>query len=305
MSDPKSEDISISGIVTAWMKNTNTIWETIANAYPNTEEEDIDIGEDPPTRYQKRIAANFKLWKAAAKTLETPETVEALIKGLQTIPDTSTRLLHNSIESVSKLQNRWLEHFDEKRDSAGAYGLNDANGEFINLWTDLYEKEVQQFLNIPQLGLAKFYQEKINQTVDKNNLFQTALIEFLQLLFVPLENSMNTIQEKFSELVAEGKLPEDNQEYYRMWIQVLEGQYMTLFQSGEYTQALSKTLDTMNQFIHSRSQVLEDTLQVLPIPTQKEMDALYRDFHQLKRRIVSLEKQLQQGKSTQSPIPTA
>lgn len=295
MSNPKAEEIStISDIVTVWMKNTNAMWETMAKAYPTEENEtDTNTGNDPPNRFQEKFAANFRLWKATAKTMEEPETVEAFFKGLQTIPDTSTRLLHNSIESVTKLQDRWLKYIEKNRNSAGAHHLDDPDSEFLNQWTDLYEKEIQHFLNIPQLGLTKFYQEKLNQTVDKTNLFQTAIAEFLRLLFVPLEKSITTLQEKLSDLVSEGKLPDDNRDYYRMWIQILEGHYMSLFRSRDYAHALSKTLETMNQFINSRSQVLEDALQTLPIATHRDMDALYRDLYQLKRRVVSLEKQMQ------------
>jgi class III poly(R)-hydroxyalkanoic acid synthase PhaE subunit len=295
MSIPKAEDIStITDIVTVWIKNTNAMWETMAKAYPkDNNETDTNTGNDPPNRLKDKFAANFRLWKATAKTMEEPETVEAFFKGLQTIPDTSTRLLHNSIESVTKLQDRWLKHIEKNRNSAGAYHFDDPDSEFLNQWTDLYKEEIQRFLNIPQLGLTKFYQEKLNQTVDKTNLFQTAIVEFLRLLFIPLEKSITTLQEKLSDLVSEGKLPDDNRDYYRLWIQILEGHYMSLFKSSDYTHAMSKTLETMNQFIYSRSQVLEDTLQTLPIPTNKDMDALYRDLYQLKRRVVSLEKQIQ------------
>lgn len=294
MSNPKAEEIStISDIVTVWMKNTNAMWETMAKAYPTDDNEtDANTGNGPPNRLQEKFAANFRLWQATAKTMEESETVEALFKGLQAIPDASTRLLNNSIENVTKFQGRWLKYIEKNRNTAGAYHLDDHDSDFFNQWTDLYEKEIQHFLNIPQLGLTKFYQEKLNQTVDKTNLFQTATVEFLRLLFVPIEKSITTLQEKLSDLVSEGKLPDDNRDYYRMWIQILEGHYMSLFKSSDYTCALSKTLETMNQFINSRSQVLEDILQTLPIPTNKDMDALYRDLYQLKRRVVSLEKQV-------------
>jgi hypothetical protein len=148
--------------------------------------------------------------------------------------------------------------------------------------------------------LTKFYQENFNQTVDKTNVFQTALMEFLQLLYIPFEKSVITLQDKLSNMVSEGKLPEDNQDYYRMWIQILEGHYMSLFKSSDYTRSLSKTLDTLNQFIHSRSQILENMLQTLPVATHQEMDSLYRDFHQLKRRIMVLEKKMRHKQQPQT-----
>ena len=65
---------------------------------------------------------------------------------------------------------------------------------------------------------------------------------------------------------------------------------MTLFQSPEYIQTLGKTLETMSAFSLARNDVLEDTLNSLPIPKQKDMDELYQELYLLKKRIKVLEK---------------
>jgi polyhydroxyalkanoate synthesis regulator phasin len=67
---------------------------------------------------------------------------------------------------------------------------------------------------------------------------------------------------------------------------------MTLFQSPEYIRTLNKTLDTMSEFSKAKKEILQDFLNMLPVPTHKEMDELYKEIYLLKKRIKELEKKI-------------
>jgi len=116
------------------------------------------------------------------------------------------------------------------------------------------------------------------------------MAKFTHLLYLPVEKSFLVLQEKLSGLADQGELPEDSKTYYQMWIKILEGHYMTLFQSPEYIEALSQTLDSFANFSSARREILQDYLKMFPIPTQKEMDELYKEIYLLKKRIRKLEK---------------
>ena len=105
-----------------------------------------------------------------------------------------------------------------------------------------------------------------------------------------MEKSFKVMQEKLEALTEEGKLPETSQDYYRMSLKILEGHYMTLFKSPEYTQVLGKTLDAMEEFAVAREEILQDIIQSLPVPSNKEMDDLYKEIYELKKRVRQLEK---------------
>ncbi|MDT8272869.1 MAG: poly(R)-hydroxyalkanoic acid synthase subunit PhaE, partial [Desulfomonilia bacterium] len=173
---------------------------------------------------------------------------------------------------------------------AEAYRFDNLDQDSLKAWSDFYKSEIRQYLNIPQLGLTRFYQERMNQTIDKFNVFSTSLAEFMQVLSLPFEKSIKVMQDKIEDLTREGKLPEDPQEYYRMWIKILEGHFMTLFKSEEYTRAMAETLGNLEAFLYSRNRIIEDSLQSLPIPSNKDMDELYQELYQIKKRIKNLEK---------------
>lgn len=67
---------------------------------------------------------------------------------------------------------------------------------------------------------------------------------------------------------------------------------MTLFQSPEYNQSFSDTIDRLGDFLSSRNKVISDFLQGMPIPTDKEMDEVYKDLYRIKKRITELEAKL-------------
>ena len=100
------------------------------------------------------------------------------------------------------------------------------------------------------------------------------------------------MQKKLSEMLDKGIVPENSKEFYRLWISILETNYMNLFKSPEYVDSLRKTLDSIGEFMIARKQMLEDALQTIPVPTQKEMDELYKEIYLLKKKIKQLENRI-------------
>jgi len=69
---------------------------------------------------------------------------------------------------------------------------------------------------------------------------------------------------------------------------------MTLFKSPEYLQTLSRTLSTVAEFKTAQHEMLVDAMKSLPIPTNKDMDDLYKEFYLLKKKVKELEKKLEE-----------
>jgi hypothetical protein len=186
-------------------------------------------------------------------------------------------------------------HFMEKAGKIGkrteAYNFDNLDQEVFKALTDIYEKELRQYLKIPPLGLTRFYQERFNEMLDKHNLFETTLAEFLSILYLPMEKSLKVLSEKLQAMAEEGNLPKESKESYGMWLKILEGHYMNLFKSKEYTDALHRTLNKFEDFLIAKNETMRDFLQLLPVVTHNDMDDLYKEFHLLKKRVRELEKQ--------------
>jgi class III poly(R)-hydroxyalkanoic acid synthase PhaE subunit len=200
------------------------------------------------------------------------------------------KMMQNGIGGFLNIQNQWLQKAERIGQSTKAYSFENLDQNVFKAWQEMYEKEFKQFLNIPQLGLTREYQERMNRLTDQFNQFQSVSAEFLYLLNQPMEKSFKVLQEELSVMADEEKLPDKPKDYYQMWIKILEGHYMKLFQSPEYIQSLGNTLGALGDFTTARHKIMEDLLQSMPIPTQTDMDELYKEIYLLKKRIKTLER---------------
>ncbi|MBW1958169.1 MAG: hypothetical protein JRI63_06495 [Deltaproteobacteria bacterium] len=290
MTDKSHEKTGPETFFSDWMKMTTEFWGPMAwmwSAFHKTN----DMTPDS-TKYGKkpRIKESWdtaqKTWQAFSQVMIEPETMKTLLKGAGMLPEIFLKIAQTGSKTFVNFQKQWLEGTGKLQESAKTYNLEDP----FEAWTQLYEQEFRKFFKIPQLGLTRLYQEKMIRSMDKFNIYQAAVTEFSRLLLLPMEKSFQVLQEKLAELADKGDLPEDSKKYYQIWIKILEGHYMTLFQSSEYTQSLNKTLNAMSEFSAVKKEILQDFLNMLPVPTHKEMDELYKEIYLLKKRIKELEK---------------
>ena len=277
-----------------WMKTSTAVWESITSMWSAFNPADAVTDpnkEDQSGRFQNSFNSTQKTWKVWLQIVTEPETVETLFKETGMLPEIFFKIVQTGLNSFVHLQRQWLEKAGRFQESTKSYAFKDIDEDAIKVWSELYQTELRKIFNIPQVGLMRFYQEKMIRSVDKFNIFQSNLTEFLHLLSLPMEKSIQILQEKLAQLADEGNLPEDSKVYYQMWIKILEGDYMTLFQSPKYTTSLNNILHSMSEFSEAKKELLQDTLlYMLPVPTQKEMDELYKEIYLLKKRIKELEK---------------
>ena len=284
-------------LLSAWMKTAGEVWGNMFRTWSDaasTMRPSAASDSGASGHAQTSLDVAMKSWQILSSTLARPEITDSFSKASGTMPEILMQLAQSSLAGFLEFQQKWLERAGRIGKTTEAYTFEDLDENAFRAWKQIYEKEFRQFFNIPQLGLTRFHQEKVNQTLDKFNMFQTAMGEFIRLLYLPVTKSFSVVQEKLAELSEAGALPEDPQKYYQIWIKILEGHYMTLFQSGEYIETMGKTLDAMAEFSTAKNDLLENMLTQLPIPTQKDTDDLYKEIYQLKKRLKALEKKLDQ-----------
>ncbi len=178
------------------------------------------------------------------------------------------------------------------RGPAGDADLSRAGHDMFQAWIDFHRKEIQPLLRVPQVGLTRFYQEKVNRLIDQFASYQGAVGEFQNLLCLPLEKSLREVRSRLEKDKKE-KLAGDLKEYYSYWIKILEGHYMQLFQSPEWNWTLCRLVDEASDFRISKDEIIMDFLQFLPIPTNRDMDDVYKELYTLKKMVKELAKKLE------------
>jgi len=252
-----------------------------------------DIPKGPAQKSKKAWESGTKSFQALFSSFSSPENFEGIFKGMDSVPDFMTSMTQQAWEGFLELQKQWMEKASKAGQQSKAYNFDDIDQDTFKTIREIYENEFQKFLNIPALGLNRGEQEKKNRLIDKYTLFQTSLGEFLYVFSVPFEKTSAVMQEKIEQMVEEGDVNHEFKDYYNMWVKVLEGHYMTLLKSPEYTQVMDSTIKSLVQYRNAKDDLLSDTLQKhFPVPTNRDMDELYKEIYLLKKKVKELSRKV-------------
>jgi class III poly(R)-hydroxyalkanoic acid synthase PhaE subunit len=284
MSQESSKAQDKDSLLALWVNTAAEFWQRFAEA-----EATKDAGPGKP------LATLLDSWQSAfpvsQSVLESLSSAESPLGAFQDVafwPEIVQNLTSHWWSGFFDLQRHWLERVSKVHGEPQPFHFERRDRDFFKNWLAAYEQSWQPFLQLPQLGLTRVYQEKASRLTDKFHLFQIALADFLYLLYLPMENSLLAMQEHLAEHVKQGQISEDFQVYYKQWIKTLEGQYMTLFTEPDFLHTLKKGLAAMHDFLAARQEVLTATLKNLAIPTHEELDELYQELYLVKKRVRKL-----------------
>ncbi len=271
----------------AWKRTSQALQSTLGIASPIPTEPGKEAG---PEEVGKGVLEFFQSLSSIAGAPKPGD-----IQSAKSVPDMMLKVLQPFWSYSIKLQKQWAE-----MTGATATGEPENMAEFVKQTTKtFYEsqaEDLRKILNVPQLGLNRYYQERVNKAIEKASDYQSALTEFLQLLMIPVEKSYYGVQEEIAKMEKEGKAAiKDSRALYQLWIQKLEDHYMALLRSDDYMNTRTETLNKLHDFRAARAEFFMDLLQNLPIPTNRDMDELYKDLHVLKKRVKELERKVKRN----------
>mgnify|MGYP001815419073 FL=1 len=264
MSKNRTHDTPNDEMITMWTRSMTDMWGGMIRMWlpdgpPATQNDPGgERGRDrgAAERVRTSVEAALKNWEALSAALSAPESLQSFFQGAGAMPEMLAKLAQTSFSGFLEIQQKIVERAARMGDQVDAYTFTDIDENLFRTWTDLYEKEFSRFFQVPKLGLVREYQERITQAMDAYNRHQATLNEFLRLLALPVSRSFGVLQEQITELAEKGELPEEGRAYYDMWIKVLEGHYMTLFQTPEYVETLARPLGSLSAFQTARNAVV-------------------------------------------------
>jgi hypothetical protein len=277
-------------LLAAWIKWTMHYWETMAPMGPGLAGKSESDGGSPPEEAVQSYAwlSSLKLWQAFFSLLAEPETVAAVFQGIRAPSEIVLRLAQAGWGGYAHMHRQWLERWEVDGNPSSACGFEDLEEDISKICKDLFEKDFNRLLNMPHLRLTFLTQERLDQTTGKFNEFQAAMAEFIRMVFSPVKKSLRSMGGVGE--IGKHKSPEDFKEYYKEWLKMLEGHYMTLFQSTEYVQTLVDTLNALQDFTIAKDALLAETMEALSLPSRRDLDALYREMYLLKKSMKEMAK---------------
>ena len=283
----------------AWLRAAADFWEIMAKMAqgeaPPSEAASSQKAAGPQTPEWGQSA--LEKWPSLAFLLQqAPAPPDSLFQGMETLSEVSLKMARLGWEGYFRLQQQWLEQIDKLGQGLEATKSDMFSRDTLKAWTEICGQNFREVLSLPQLGLTRVYQERLTRATAAFSLFQEAMAEFLQVLSLPVETSLEAMKARLEELGREGNLSDDLKDYYDMWIKILEGHYMTLLKSPGYLDSLGNILAAAGNYTVARKEMLGDLLKTLQIPTYKDLDEMAKDLYRLKKKVFA-----RPGKKVQKP----
>lgn len=271
-------------IMENWFKASTNFWESMTRtgSQSNSSDKTANLFQDSMENTQKVI-------QAMVSSSFRPDALGDIIKQFSSMPTLFMQMAQPGLAGFMDVQQQLVSKAQTIAEATASMSSGKLDPDAFKAIAQIYEREFRQLLNVPQLGLTRVYQERLTYAADRFNAFQSKTSEFFSMLLLPVENSLKVIQDEWAKMVEQGNLPSNTKDFYNLWVKTLEKNYASLFRSNEYLSALSKTLNALCDFMSARREILQDMLQQLPIPTQKDMDELYKEIYTLKKRVRELE----------------
>jgi hypothetical protein len=295
MAQEFSKKTASEPLLAAWIKWTMDFWDTMAQMGPGLASAGRTSGQASPEAAAPSDPwrLSLQLWQAFFSLLTEPGTVAAVFQGIQAPSEIILRMAQAGWGGYFHLHRQWLAGWQGDALPAEESGYETLDQDIFKICSEIYEKDFRQLMNLPHLGLTGLPQERLHRATEKFNHFQVAMAEFIYLLYLPVKKSLRAMKGVGGNGRQE-KPPEDFKEYYKGWLKILEGHYMTLFQSAEYTRTMSHTLNALEDFATAKEELLAEATEALALPTRRDLDALYREIYLLKKSAKVMARKLDQ-----------
>ena len=286
MSQEEKDAGNTGDFLSEWMKATSGLWESTLkmatyNKYPD---DTAGGGEKGAVEDENPWKSFYEFWQALSTAIHRGGDTDQGV--LHPVTDLPLAVM----QALQPLLGAYL-RFPELLGTGETEQMTDIARKMNKVFSELYIKEFKRILNMPQLGLTRYYQERAGRALDKFSEFQSTLVDFIQLLYQPMESTLRSLQEEIKNINERGQeVLDDSKEFYRLWINRLEENYLTFLRSPKYGEAMKKTLQALHDYRVTKEQLLMDLLQDLPVPTNRDMDGVYKDLYILKKRVKELEK---------------
>lgn len=270
--------------MSAWISSLLNLWQTwhqTLNQVSPDPDSDRASGQSRPQ--MSGLPQSWTEYIHAANTaMQQSGMWNKFPEAMQQMPLITMNLTQVGMTEISRLAQDWMQGIEQAAQRAEE-DLENPFQSFAQAYTDTWHK----VFHFPPLGPERFRQQRINQLIDNGTFFANQFNQFMNQLAVPFEKATLDLHKKVQELAEGDGYPKTFQEYYNLWIKTLEGHFMVLFQSKEFSNLLNDVISQYVRFQDMQNQVFLDWVN-LPVPSMEDFDALAHENYQLKKRIKQL-----------------
>jgi class III poly(R)-hydroxyalkanoic acid synthase PhaE subunit len=230
------------------------------------------------------------------------EMVQEMFKGF--LPNGSQaffgnyqELMNTCVSYYQSVMAPWLQ-IDEDILKRIFSGDSSAYVDFFNAVNEKYDETFAKFFNMMGMGLNRESNEEQMQAVGSYIKMLFSAGTLVSLVADACKNSTSALMEHYQKELKDGKGVTTFREFYDLWYKVTEDILLELLNTDTFSKAFGDFSDKYSKFLIANNKVLERMLDPLPIPTDKDMNSLYKTVYDLRKEVRDLKRELETVKVT-------
>lgn len=161
-------------------------------------------------------------------------------------------------------------------------------------WTDLLHLMSGKPITLTAVGPMRNWTNDMKKVLTEVIDSYDDVVEFNQRLveyYKQLSDTWVEAQKKVNAKIP--SIPNDSEQleaYKRIWIDIYENDFTELFDSEKFGQNYGKLVSAELELTKHWENILNVILSSVRLPTRKEIDEVYKELHELRKRVKKLEK---------------
>ena len=162
--------------------------------------------------------------------------------------------------------------------------LNEIRAHMSDHLLELYQECVGKYLTAPQFGIRREALQQINISITAYHKFMGAVGDFLIMFSTPFKKSMDILQQAIKDRERTDESFQTAKEVYSFAVKIFDKEYDDWLKSSAGVQSVVNMVDNYLEYRKKLSPVKDIWLKSLSIPTQREMEDVYRGIYDLKKK---------------------
>jgi hypothetical protein len=162
--------------------------------------------------------------------------------------------------------------------------LNEIRDKLSQHLLALYQESVGKYLAAPQLGIAREALQQMNNAITAYHQFLVETGEFSIVFGAPLKTSMEILQQAIKEREGTDEEFKSAQEVYNFALKIFDREYDDWLKSPEGVRSVVSLVDKYLDYRKQLNPARDGWFKSLSIPTQREMEDVYRGIYDLKKK---------------------
>ncbi|MBL7811466.1 MAG: hypothetical protein JNL57_04505 [Bacteroidetes bacterium] len=175
-------------------------------------------------------------------------------------------------------------------------GGNQFFAEMLNNYNNMYsqmQNAVAPFAKLMTPNSFSATAEETSAILDMMNRYQISNAQMQYMTYTTGLKAMDAMGKHIAEMTKEGKTFGSMQEMFKTWLNTSDKFFVELFESDEFSKTQAENSALSLRMKHAIDGQMEKMFSHFPLVPRSEMEELYKTVYELKKRIRTMEKSME------------